>query len=195
MPNNSAKWLKSQYNKRFLWVYFLKENQIERILHSMRDRQLFDTYTLENGITLLHYGGDFPISSFRLLFPVGSAHATPDNGFLPGEPHFLEHMLLNRSKTWSEANELSTFLGMKAGEDNGATYSNHTEYSIDIPVQYADLGVQALVDRVFFPIFDQTDLDRERGVISNERKKQEVFFPGVSQSSKYYNSQVLNDVF
>jgi len=159
----------------------------------MRDRQLFEEYLLSNGMRLYHYGGDFPISSFRFQFPVGSAYATSDNGFIPGEPHFLEHMLMNRSEKWPGAKELTRLLGMKAGDDNAATYPHHTIYMLDIPAQYAELAIDSLIDRTFHPVFAEEDVIRERGVIRNERSKMDKFFPGISHSSKYYNTEVIHD--
>ncbi|MBU6389314.1 insulinase family protein [Patescibacteria group bacterium] len=160
----------------------------------MRDHQLFEKTVLPNGITVYTYQDKFPISCMEIQLPVGSGHAIPQNHFLPGSPHFMEHTQLIRSKRYPEPYVLDRILGMRAGNSNGATHAKITSHWIDTPAQEQNFGIDALIDRVFYPIFTEEDVAVERSVVINERN-QNKFYPGKSKASQYYYQEFIDDVF
>jgi len=159
----------------------------------MEDRQQFQHYPLANGINLYTYQHPFPVCCLELLLPVGAGHAHAGNNFLPGSPHFLEHLHLIRSSRYPEAYSLDREIGLKSGHSNGTTYPTTTHYEIDVPSQELEWACDALIDRVFHPLFDAEDVKTECGVIRNERE-QRKFYPGRSRVSQYYHTQFLSDV-
>ena len=159
-----------------------------------RDHQQFEKTVLNNGITVYIYTDHFPINCVEIILPVGSAHAIVENNFLPGAPHLLEHTQLIRSQTYPDAYQLDRLLGLQAGHSNAATHAKSTNHWIDTPVAKQEFAISSLVDRVFYPTFNNEDLAIERGVIINERN-QKKFYPGKSKASHYYYTQFLNDTF
>jgi predicted Zn-dependent peptidase len=149
---------------------------------------------LPNGITAHTYQGEFPISCVEVILPLGSAHATSANGLLPGSPHFLEHTQLIRSANHPKAYQLDRELGLRAGHTNAATHSLVTNHWIDVPTAEHRFAMDALVERVFSPLFADDDLAVERGVVANERS-QKKFYPGKSKASRYYYAGFLSDIF
>ena len=158
----------------------------------MHDRQLFTREQFANGLELYTYQHPSPICRMEFIFPVGAGHAHAGNGLLPGSPHFLEHTQLIRSQSFPAAYELDRELGLKGGHTNGTTYQSHTHYELDAPAQHLDFAVEALLDRVYRPIFDEDDLKPERSVVINERN-QRKFYPGNSQVGKYYHTEFMQD--
>jgi predicted Zn-dependent peptidase len=160
----------------------------------MRDHQQFDKTVLPNGITVYTYQDAFPISCMEVQLPVGSGHAIAENGFLPGSPHFLEHTQLIRSHSFPGPYQLDRALGLKAGNSNGATHPKATTHWIDTPSGEQNFGIDALIDRVFHPLFAEEDLQVERSVVMNERD-QNKFYPGKNKASQYFYKEFINDVY
>lgn len=158
-----------------------------------RDHQQFEKTVLSNGITVYTYQDTFPISCIELQFPIGSGHAISANSILPGSPHFLEHTQLIRSQKFPEAYSLDRALGIKAGNSNGATHPSKTVHWIDVPAGEQHFAIEAMIDRMFYPIFNEEDFAIERGVIANERG-QNKFYPGKNKASQYYFRDFINDV-
>lgn len=159
----------------------------------MHDRQVFTKSVLKNGITLYTHQIDAPVVSLQIQLPVGAAHSHEGNGFLPGSVHFLEHLQLSRSKNFPSAHQLNQELGMRGGHFNGATYRSKTAYWIDVPASELEFACNALIDRVYHPIFNERDLAKERTVVINERER-EKFYPGRNLASQYYYTEFMHDM-
>jgi len=158
-----------------------------------RDRQEFEKTVLPNGITLYTYQLDSPIACMEIQLPVGAAHSHESNGFLPGSVHFLEHLQVIRSHAFPKPHQLNRELGLRGGHFNASTFRSKTSYWIDAPVAEIEFASQALLDRVYHPVFTTEDIERERNVIINEREK-EKFYPGHSKSSQYYRTEFMYDL-
>lgn len=159
-----------------------------------RDHQLFETHNLPNGITLYTYRDNFRTTHLEIVLPIGSGHSHSGNSMVPGSVHFLEHVQLIRSQKFPVPYQLDQELGLRAGHSDGTTYPTHTIHWINVPSGQYEFGKKAILDRVFFPIFHQEDIETEKGVIINERN-QHKFYPGRNQVSQYYYTNFLNDVF
>ncbi len=156
----------------------------------MRDHQLFEKTVLSNGIIVYNYEDNFPIACMEIQLPVGTGHAIASNDFIPGSPHFLEHVQLIRSEEYPKPYSLDRALGLRGGNSNGATHSKATTHWIDTPDSEKTFGIDALVNRVFHPIFAEEDIAIERSVVINERN-QNKFYPGKSKASQYYYQHFL----
>lgn len=149
---------------------------------------------LPSGIKLYHYQADFPVSSFEIMLPIGSAHAglTPD---IPnGAPHFLEHLQMLRSELFSEKGSLERMVGLEGGYDNAHTGDMWTSYELTVPTDAVAVTFAGLCDRVFRPIFAEIDFENQWQIIENESEHKRRFFPGSSPSAHYYSTQFLYDV-
>jgi predicted Zn-dependent peptidase len=159
----------------------------------MRDRQEFEKTVLDNGITVYTYQLDSPIASLEIQLPVGAAHSYGGNGFLNGSVHFLEHLQLIRSRNFPKPHQLNREIGLLGGHFKGNIFRSKTTYAIDLPTSELDFASKALVERVYHPLFNQEDIERERSVIANERDK-ERFYPGRSRASQYYDTEFIFDM-
>ncbi|HEY1074464.1 MAG TPA: insulinase family protein [Patescibacteria group bacterium] len=157
----------------------------------MRDRQVFDENTLKNGIKTYTYKEDVPFTIVHLRIPVGSSHSTGD--IIPGSFHFLEHLLMDRSETYSNFNEFNRLVGLKGGHVSAATGPFETKFTLSIPTKHFPSLSKGLLDQVFKPLFLEEDIALERGIIRNERTMKERWFPGSSEKGQYIATQWLND--
>jgi predicted Zn-dependent peptidase len=163
------------------------------LIQSLQRRYEHTTEVFANGNQLIHFAGDYPISSFRVLVPVGSFHACAENGIIDGLPHFFEHMMMARSQAFPGDQEFVKVLGLHGGSQNASTGYYWTNYRITIPSEHAELGQRMLADRVFHPLFTDKDLVREKGVIATEREGRKKFWPGKSQAAQYYYTEFIAD--
>ena len=158
----------------------------------MHDRQNFELQTLPNGIRLYTHHSPSPICHLETILPVGAGHAHAGNRIIAGAPHFLEHAQLIRSKKFGTAYELDRLIGMRGGHSNGTTYPTSTHYELDAPASHLAFGVEALLERTYCPVFDESDLKPERTVVMNERNARK-FYPGRSLVSKFYHTEFMDD--
>jgi predicted Zn-dependent peptidase len=134
---------------------------------------------------------DVPFVDARIIIPLGSAHNV--SPIRPGSFHFLEHMVLNRSKMNPELDSFSKIIGLNGGHRGGSTYPFKTVYSVEVKHDLFDNAFRGLMSQVFEPIFTKEDIDNEVGVIKNERRRRERFFPGNNKLSKYLLTEWMND--
>jgi len=147
-----------------------------------RDRQVFNTEKLENGITTHHYPTEQPFAMFYIKIPVGSIHNGED--LVYGLSHFFEHIALLRSKLHPEKNSFQTWVHSKGGYINAVTTPLYTGFFVHIPVEYAESAWEGLYSQVFEAVINEKDFEKERGIIKNERKMQK-WRPGTSEISHY----------
>jgi predicted Zn-dependent peptidase len=157
--------------------------------------QEFTETTLPNGIKLCHFAADFPVSSFEILLPLGSAHAGVSGGSIPdGAPHFLEHLQMLRSDLFPEKGSLEKIIGLEGGYDNAHTYNEWTSYELTVPADAVSVTFPGLCDRVFRPFFKEIDFENQCNIIANEREHRRRFFPGSTPSGHYYNTEFMKDL-
>ena len=125
-----------------------------------------------------------------------------------GLAHFTEHMCFNGTKNFPH-NELVNFLqktGVKFGADiNAYTSFDETVYMLQIPTDdkaTVEKGIQVLEDWAHQVTFDDKEIDKERGVITEEwrlglgaddrmRKK---YFPVIFKNSLYADRLPIGDI-
>ncbi len=158
----------------------------------MRDRQVFETYILPNGIKFLHYPADFPFAIMHIILPFGHAQNTGD--VLPGTAHFLEHMGASHSALYPRTHEFTEWLGVQGGYMNAQTGSFTTIYLAETPADAIEKTWDGLCAQVFEPLFQGEDIARQRTIIAAERKRKERWFPGSSELGHYLKTQWQSDL-
>jgi len=82
-----------------------------------------------------------------------------------GVSHFLEHLLFKGTAKRPNPSEISAEIDAVGGWNNAYTSNELTSYYVKVPRQHAVLALDILSDMVQNPLFDQAEIDRERGVI------------------------------
>ena len=120
--------------------------------------------------------GDCDAVSLRLLVNAG---ALMESDAEDGLAHFLEHMVFNGSKHFKPGELIPYFQenGMSFGGDTNAfTSFMHTSYKLDVPKNNETSLQKALTvlnDIGFEALFLQKEIDRERGVILEEKRNRQ----------------------
>lgn len=131
---------------------------------------------LENGMTyyIMHNAQPAGRAEFYLATDVGAIQETPDQD---GLAHFLEHMCFNGTKNFPEKGILDYLqkIGASFGRNiNAATGVEQTTYMLNnIPVSrtgIVDTCILIMHDYSHFVTCDPAEIDKERGVIIEERR-------------------------
>src|SRR3990167_5687710 len=131
--------------------------------------QLSPMYTkkvLQNGLTLL----TVPIESaasvtMSVFMKVGSRY---EEARIAGISHFLEHLHFKGCKRYPTAKQLSEVVDSIGGEFNANTGKEHTQYFIRAAYEHLPLIFEALTCMLQEPLFDEREMNREKGVIIEE---------------------------
>lgn len=124
------------------------------------------TYTLPNGIpVIINEMSGTDVVTALILFKVGSRHENPKNN---GVSHFVEHLFFKGTTHRPTTLDISRELDGVGADYNAFTSKDYTGYYVKVASRHSELAVDILEDLLFHPIFDQTEIDRERGVIVEE---------------------------
>ena len=125
----------------------------------------FQKTVLENGITLVAETHPHVRSvCLGVWVKVGSSNETPE---LNGMSHFIEHMVFKGTQKRS-ALELATVLESLGGDLNAFTDREVTCYHATVLQEHVELAVDVLSDLVLHPVFDKSQMERERKVLLRE---------------------------
>jgi len=155
---------------------------------------------LPNGITYYIRKNAEPEkrAELRLVVNAGSILETEAQR---GLAHFTEHMAFNGTKHFKKQ-ELVDFLeksGVNFGADlNAYTSFDETVYELQLPTDSMDVyrqGFQILEDWAHHVSFDNSEIDKERGVVIEEwrlglgaeERMRAKYFPVVLKNSQYAN--------
>ena len=135
-------------------------------------------------------------AELRLVIRAGSVLETDNQ---QGLAHFMEHMEFNGTKNFPK-NELVNFLqssGVRFGADlNAYTGFDETVYQLPVPTDSANVftnAFQILEDWAHNATIDPAEVDKERGVILEERRlgrgagqrMRDQYFPALLNNSQY----------
>lgn len=130
-------------------------------LHSLYEKKV-----LKNGLTLLTVPNEYAASLTMSVFvKAGSRY---EEAQINGISHFLEHLHFKGSKKYPTAKKLSEIVDAIGGEFNANTGKEHTQYYIRAAYEHLPLAFNVLTDMVQNPLFDEKELQREKGVIIEE---------------------------
>jgi len=122
---------------------------------------------LPGGLRLAHrHMPDTDSVTLQIFFGAGGRYEDMRREY--GVSHFLEHLLFQGSKKYPSAKILSETVDGVGGFMNAYTTAELTSYYAKIPSdKFAEIA-DLLADLTMRPLFDPTQIDRERGVIIEE---------------------------
>lgn len=125
---------------------------------------------LQNGLTLLvHEDHSAPVVSVNLWYHVGSRNETRGK---TGFAHLFEHFFFNGSINYPHGfREAMDDVG--ANNRNGTTNNDRTNFFEDVPVSALERTLYLEADRMGFLALSKEMLERERGVVQNEKRQGE----------------------
>lgn len=126
-------------------------------------------FVLENGLTLLvHEDHSVPVVGVNLWYHVGSRNEQRGK---TGFAHLFEHFFFNGSEHYPHGfREAMDDLG--ANNRNGTTNEDRTNFFEDVPTSALERTLYLEADRMGFLAkqINQAMLERERGVVQNEKR-------------------------
>ncbi len=140
------------------------------------DRSKFEIkhhrFVLDNGLTVLvHEDHSVPVVAVNVWYHVGSRNEKRGK---TGFAHLFEHFFFNGSENYrSGFREAMDDLG--ANNRNGTTNTDRTNFFEDVPVSALERTLYLEADRMGFLAGNITQemLERERGVVQNEKRQGE----------------------
>jgi zinc protease len=129
-------------------------------------------FVLDNGLTVLvHEDHSVPIVAVNVWYHVGSRNEKPGK---TGFAHMFEHFFFNGSQNYPHGfREAMDDLG--ANNRNGTTNVDRTNFFEDVPVSALERTLYLEADRMGFLAanISKEMLERERGVVQNEKRQGE----------------------
>lgn len=105
-----------------------------------------------------------------VLVPVGSRY---ENKKINGISHFVEHMMFNGTKKRPTNLDISRSLDAAGAHFNAMTHKEYTGYYIKIDGKKQKLALDILSDMLFNSLFNETEISKEKKVITEEIKMYE----------------------
>lgn len=106
-----------------------------------------------------------PTVTFLVLVGVGSRYETERQW---GLSHFLEHMFFKGTTTRPTTKEIAELIDGVGGEFNAFTGEEYTGYYVKVASEHLQRGADAVSDILLRPLFAEEEIERERGVITEE---------------------------
>jgi len=152
----------------------------------------FHKTTLKNGLRVIVVPKKESFSvNLLILVGVGSNYETKD---IMGISHFVEHMSFKGTKKRPRAIDLSSELDALGTEYNAFTSREFTGYYVSCLPDKIDKALDILSDMYLNPVFDEAEIEKEKGVIGEEinrasdtpsRRVQDIFSELVYGDSAY----------
>lgn len=126
-----------------------------------------EKFQLKNGLTVLvHENHSMPIISYQQWFRVGSSHEKPGR---TGLAHFFEHLMFKGTQKYPKG-EIDRIIQMNGGSHNAFTTEDYTGYYTNLPSDKLELIVDVESDRMRKLLFDESEINKEREVVKEERR-------------------------
>ena len=157
----------------------------------MKDRLIFKNKKLKNGMNVYAKHMDVPFATAWVYVPVG--HANNTGKVLPGTAHFLEHVACNRSRLYPKKNQFKKKVELNGGDLNAATGSLQTEYYMSIRSDLFKEAFKGFISQVFEPLIDKDDIKQETGIILNESKMKNKWYPAYDELGHHVRTKWRHD--
>ncbi len=132
----------------------------------MSIHSVYEKKVLKNGLTLLMVPiEDASSITMSIFVKAGSRY---EEKRINGISHFLEHLHFKGTKKYPNAKKLSETVDSIGGEFNANTGKEHTQYFIRAAYEHLPLVFDVLTDMLQHPLFDEKEMNREKGVIIEE---------------------------
>ncbi len=129
----------------------------------------YESFTLPNGlVTLVHTDRKAPIVGVTIYYRVGSKHEPKGR---TGFAHLFEHLMFTGSENVPNFDIPLEAAGSTS--TNGSTWYDRTNYVEVVPTGALDRALMMESDRMghLLGAIDQPKLDRQRGVVQNEKRQ------------------------
>ena len=127
---------------------------------------LYTHKTLKNGLTVFLVNvPDAESVVFSIFVKVGSRY---EHDRIAGVAHFLEHVFFKGSRNYPQPTAMSSLIDGIGGEFNAATGKESTEYYIRAEKHNFDLIFDVLTDMLQNPLFNEVEIEKEKGVVVEE---------------------------
>jgi len=124
----------------------------------------FLTYTLPNGIRLIHKFADSPVGHLGILINTGSRDEAPDEH---GLAHFIEHSVFKGTKKRKAFHILSRIEDV-GGELNAYTTKEETTLYSTFLAEFYERTAELISDILFNSTYPEKELNREKEVVLEE---------------------------
>lgn len=149
-----------------------KSNKESNTFDTARYAVKYEKFVLDNGLTLLvHEDHSVPVVGVNMWYHVGSRNEKRGK---TGFAHLFEHFFFNGSENHpSGFREAMDDIG--ANNRNGTTNTDRTNFFEDVPVSALERTLYLEADRMGFlaNYISKEMLERERGVVQNEKRQGE----------------------
>lgn len=156
----------------------------------MKDRLLFDTVKLSNGMTVYGKRTEDPFVLARLHVPLGHTHNT--GKVLPGSAHMLEHLACSRSERFPETGSFYRHAALRGGEFGGGSDISWTTYELEAPADEFPNLFAAFMEHLQTPVISEDYLRHEAGIIGEERRAATKWFPYDNEVEHLCNTRWKN---
>jgi predicted Zn-dependent peptidase len=120
----------------------------------------------DNGVLCLLYNSrDLITSNILVLVKTGTDYEEKD---LNGISHFIEHLFFKGTLNFPSSKDLSLELDKIGADYNAFTSYEYTGYYIKTLNNYLERAFFLIADMLSNPLFDETELEKERNVIFEE---------------------------
>jgi predicted Zn-dependent peptidase len=122
-----------------------------------------------NGVTVANIKSDSGIALFGIAVLAGSNYETPE---IAGISHFSEHLFFKGTakRNWRQINEQFAKLGVN---NNAYTDNSEVFYHTTCPKENISGVIELMLDMFFNSTMPQEEIEKERGVIAEEKKMYE----------------------
>ncbi|MCB1191653.1 MAG: insulinase family protein [Leptospiraceae bacterium] len=122
-------------------------------------------YRLDNGLVVLYQKVPYAVSlSIGLWLKFGSRHEAETE---KGCTHFVEHMLFKGTKNRT-AKQQAMDIERVGGIANAETSREYTNFYVTLAKPEIDIGMDFLSDLIFYPLFLESEIQKETNVILEE---------------------------
>lgn len=85
-----------------------------------------------------------------------------------GAAHFFEHMLFEGTEKFPDSKSLAWVLERIGGKSSAWTDRDYVEYSVKVPKDYFEVGLEYLSQILFHPIFTDKTVKKEKNIVFEE---------------------------
>jgi predicted Zn-dependent peptidase len=126
----------------------------------------FNKKVLKNGLRIITIPmTDNPSVTVLVMVATGSKYETKE---INGISHFLEHMVFKGTPRRPKASDISRELDSIGSQYNAFTGHEFTGYYAKSDSRHLDTVIDLIADMYLNPLFEQKEIDKEKGVIVEE---------------------------
>jgi len=132
---------------------------------------MFHLSKIESGLKFITAPAEGAESVTVMVF--AGAGSRYENSKERGISHFLEHMFFKGGKKYRNTKEVSAAIDGVGGDFNAFTGKEYAGYYVKIAADQVDLACDVLSDMLLYATFPQEEIEKERGVIIEEKRMYE----------------------